>query len=330
MAGQRTKLILGDVKADVSLVKTSGESAGPRWQSVEIDTATGRPVVESTAEAMPDQVLLGGSSDDVDHGEAAHEAYVQTVGSGSPIVTTGEARDRTAIEHPLTRSGITPIIPQTVEQSLARDAMAGHAPPPVRYARGIYAESGEFVDLTQLLEDIDEHVKLEGLTVAKSIDSTAIPRGRVRGSFWVEPAGDKAGVALSTRVRDLLWTVLAEDRRALVVRWTKRTNQALGIIRASKANDALELLEIEWGPNMRKPSKRAQVTPGFEASEAELEAARDFLKRTAAPASELDTLADERRVLQVQALELAKTGEVLELPERHSDDEALAAALGAS
>jgi hypothetical protein len=341
MAGQLTQLVLGDVRAKVSLVKTSAESAGPRWETVRLDVATGRPVIESTA-TLDDLVTDGPIADLTaglnaaerdDVGEVRHvtgtvQMRVMTDNAGADhLMAEPAARPPAELGRDLTAPA--PIIPQNTQQAAERDAAAGHVPA-VRQARGVYTNAGEFIDLTQLLADIDEHVKLDGLTVAKSIDSTVIPRDRVRGSFYIEPAGKKAEAALSTRVRDLLWTVLSEDRRALVVRWTKRTNQALGIVVASRSHGALELLEVEWGPNMRRPSARARVTPGFKATENELAAARDFLKRTAAPTAAIDEIADERRVLQAQAVELAKTkGELLTLPERHSDDEALAAALTA-
>lgn len=328
--GQKTFLVLGDVKAPVTLEKTSGESAGPRWESVEIDEATGKPVVHGTAVDITDEQVLIGPSDEEPVTDAQVASFASSLAAAGIDVVTDERIPQGAVAVVDRRSQVTPVIPQTVKQALERDAAAGHIPAPIRRARGVYTDKGDFIDLTQLLADIDEHVKLEGLTVAKSIESSAIPRDRVRGSFYIEAGGkDKAGKALAVRVRDLLFTVLAGERRALVVRWTKRTNQALGIIVASKAHDALVLLEVEWGPNMRKPSRAAQVTPGFAPSDAELEAARDFLKRTAAPASAIATIGDERRELQTRAVELAKAkGELLALPKRHSDDEALAAALG--
>lgn len=318
MAGQKTKLILGDVKVPVALVKTSSESGGPRVEVARLDTATGRPVIPGTVEEGEREQVgeFGGvpliSDPSVPRGEVRVE---QPVREGDGVQLTR-------------RGGVAPIIPQNVEQALVRDQAAGHVPP-VKVARGVYRESGEFVDLTDLLADIDEHVKLDGLTIAKAIPANVIPRDRVRGSFYIEPAtDDTTTVGMATRVRDLLWTVLADEGRALAVRWTKRTNQALGIVVASKSHGALMLLEVEWGPNMRGPSKKARVTGGFEATDAELAAARDFIRRHEAPASAIDEIGDERRDLQARAIEKAKEdGSLIEIPKRHSDDEALAKAL---
>lgn len=314
MAGQRTKLILGDVKVPVVLAKTSAESAGPRIEAVRVDTATGRPVIPGTVEDESGPVLMQGPT------QIEREN------------TTGEAQFKPVAETPSLpspRRGVVPIIPQNPGQALMRDEAAGHVPP-VKMARGVTRENGEFVDLTDLLADIDNHVKLDGLTVARAIPANVIPHERVRGSFYIEPAkDDDTSLAMATRVRDLLFTALAAEGRALAVRWTKRTNQALGIIVASKQHDALMLLEVEWGPNMRPPSAKARITKGFSPTTAEIDAARDFIDRHAAPASAIDKLGDERRELQARAIERAREdGGLIELPARHSESEALAAALG--
>jgi hypothetical protein len=90
------------------------------------------------------------------------------------------------------------------------------------------------------------------------------------------------------KVLALLWDSLRRTSSAGVVRWTKRTNQSLGIIVASgrlrDGTAALCLLECEWSQNLRAPGPKSTqpVRLALRAVGAEVEAASSLARRVAA------------------------------------------------
>jgi non-homologous end joining protein Ku len=141
------------------------------------------------------------------------------------------------------------------------------------------------------------------MIVAAAIPAGSVPRERVRDASYLSPIDP-----LGSKVCTLLYDVLRAENRALAVRWTKRTNQALGIIVASSRHKALMLLELEWSANMTAPSKRVQQATQAQVSEGELDAATKFVQALSRPASALDELEDERAVLNARLLEAAREG----------------------
>jgi hypothetical protein len=341
--GQRTQIILGSLKADISLVNASGDPSAVRFETARIDrdgnvvtdveaTETDGPLLLGQTPAEPDLVEPAEALDPLGAGETGDTAPSiappgmtrdQAEAAGVTAGSTAEPGIDPASLIP-DRQGMAPVIPQTPEQALARDAHHGLTEPATKIVKGVTGPNG-FVDLSERLTEIDTHVKLDGMEIVAAVPSNYVPRERVRNASFVVPQDPT-----SQKIVGLLYDSLLDASRVIAVRWTKRTNQALGVLVASKARGCLMLYEVEWGANERKAPAAAKVG-GIAAklSDGERQAAIDYVERISRPASALDEVADERRELQRALLDATKDGEDFVLPEREREDGDLAAAIAA-
>lgn len=295
--GHRTTLSFGGVKAEVSLLKTSGsprearydvrrgDAPGPRQQAREARERQELAEAEQTKAAPPPDDTDPLSGDDMAAALAdVKEAVSASEGSGLPRTALDDVRG--AIQG------------------------SGELTPPEPVYHGVWREVGdedeEWVDLTERLEAIDASTKLQAMEVVATIPSPAVPRERVRDAHWVALADPEGG-----RVLALLWHGLHAAGRVAVLRWTKRSNQALGILVARTLPDAqraLLVLELEWAQNMRAPSPRVTGPILAEVSEGEANAAEGLVLALAARPTELDRLRDERTSQRADLLEAARAG----------------------
>jgi non-homologous end joining protein Ku len=287
MAAPRTRIALGAVSVEVSLVKTSSEPKEAKWET-------------------------------------------QTVNAdGSPIASLADAINATASASPDLAAAFSspfPVDPDRVDQGIDYDDPLGERPgdplpaPPepepiaaTKILRGVTVDDGTFVDLTERLAEIDEQVKIDGMEIVAAIGANTVDRTRVRGSSYVVPFDEQ-----SKRACTMLFEALAESGRALVVRWTKRTNQALGIIVGSKSAGTLVLLDVEFGANMKPPPAKAIVQTSIEALvDAERAAAASFVAAIEGRRSDLDGVVDERRRLHAELLTAAREGTLDAYDEAH-------------
>lgn len=287
-SGQRLALrIPGGVSADVSLVKASRALVDARPDSWE---------------ALPP---------DVEPAPAGVDAAGDPFGGGEPEALA----DRIAAQ----AVGATP----PVEGS----AVLGGLQEPSRYAviaetgesvklerrQGVIRESGERVDLTAELAAIDDRTRVDGLEVLFTVDAQSVPRFRVRDAHYVVPAGRGAGATLAHVAH-----ALRAGQLASVVRWTKRTNQALGVVvpfgRAGRV--VLALLEVEWAACVRDAPDGA-VLPLDQVGEAGAARAGELFGALRRPAAALDDVVDERVAQRQVLLASARAGKaVLVEPER--------------
>lgn len=216
-----------------------------------------------------------------------------------------------------------------------------YVPPVTRVEQGVHTPDGQWVDLTDLLGEVDARTKVDGLEVVATISNHAIPRERVIGAKYVA-GGDPA----TYPVLALLWRALRHTDRAAAVRFTKRTAHALGLIVARGELDSprperrahLVLLELEWAQNLRRPAPRVWGPITAEVSDAEVDAATDLALSFAAGPSVVNDLRDERLAKRRELLELARAGRLAEyvppaepMPDDLAADLAdLAAAFGVS
>jgi hypothetical protein len=189
---------------------------------------------------------------------------------------------------------------------------ATYVPPETRVEQGVHLETGEWVDLTDRLDEVDDRTRVDGLEVVRTIPASSYASERVRDAHYlagVEPE--------SYKVLALLWRALREERMAAEVRWTKRTAQANGIVVArgelgNRANPAhLLLLELEWAANVRKPAPRVFGPVRADVAADEVAAAVELVRSFAAPAPRAE-LRDERLAKRAELLTLAKAGKLAE------------------
>lgn len=328
--GQRLTLRVGRVEAEVSLLKTSAKPREAQHETRRVPVPV--PEAESPAgDSWPDE-LAAEVADSAPPAEtyAGRVATDPLVPEGVVAVVGGERLDPFGAE-PDPEPEAPREDPFPLPGGIAGGVMDGTydaGGPPAEVVQsairhGVTNEAGEFVDLTEELAAIDERCILDGMEVAATVRQNAIPAHRVRDAHFVAPAGEGAPKVLA-----LLWAGLRERRAAAMVRWTKRTNQALGalVARGTAEDPYLVLLELEWTRNLRPLPARARLGVGMAAtSDQERRAAARLVAAYAEKPAILETLRDERAAQRAELLEAARAGEAwtapaLAAPPREADD----------
>lgn len=286
MAGQRTTIALGGITIEVSLAKTSSEPSAAKWESRTVDLE-GRPIDSSLSLA-----------DRINASAGESPALAEATAGPEPASPLGERAEQAEA---LIAGGT----------GLVSGHPAAPAPAATKTQRGITTDEGDFVDLTDRLAEIDERCKLEAMEIVAAVAANAVPRERVRGSAYVAPVDE-----VSRRACAMLFDALAGSGRALAVRWTKRTNQALGIIVGSRAHGCLLLLEVEFAANMKAPPKGSLVE-AIALSDTEKLAALKFVQAMEGRRADLDGVVDERRSQHAELLAHAKAGTLDAYDEAH-------------
>ena len=289
--GQRTELIIGGVKAEVALVKSSAKPREARhdvkWPDDPLAEKHERERVDLAAVHEAEQAALG-------EREAHHAGDV-------PAPQPADA-------DPF--AGSAPTLDEPEPASVFEEDDE-----PAKPMQGVRLDDGSFVDLTEELAEIDRRTKLEGMEVIATIPQQSVPRERVRDAHWVASMDPRSAEALG-----YLGAALRSSGKAAVVRWTKRTNQALGILVMRKHGRkwALSLLELEWAQNMREPSERVTGPHEFQLRDEGVAAAERLVEAFSEAPEKLDRLEDERLAKRAELLLAAraegKKPEGFELP----------------
>lgn len=302
--GQRNTLTIGPVSAEIALLKTSAKPREAQHETRRVDApeaAAGPVLAADEPPAVPAAVSLEVGGERVDPLAPEPEAPAPT-GGFAPL----------ADEEPV-REQVDPIIDDL---------------PAIE--RGVHGPGDVWVNLTDELAAIDERTKLTSMEIEVCVARNAVPSERVRDAHFVAPAGEGAPKVLA-----LLWMALRRTNRAALVRWTKKTNQALGalVARGSQHDPHLVLLELEWQANMRDVPLRAHLLPAMAAvREPEVAAAKDLIVAWQESPSAFERLRDERSGQRADLLDAAREGRplpVVEAMPAHDDEAAtsLAAAL---
>lgn len=299
MAGQRTKINLGAISVEVSLEKTSSEPKGAKWETKTVDAPDlAAAMMAPAADAVPDAPPV-----EWPEGKVLREQTEPV--ADDPFGAEPEHRQA------------DPSI-EDLGRAIGATEPAPEPPPKPTVLRGVTLEDGEFVDLTDRLAAIDEDVArgLDGMEIVAAIGANTVSRMRTRGSSFVVPVD-----TTSRRACAMLYAVLGESGRGLAVRWTKRTNQALGVIVASKPDEALVLLEVEFASNMKAaPAKARLASVADELTAGEREAALRFVQAIEGRKADLDSVADERRERHAALLEAAREGNLEQYDREHVVD----------
>lgn len=301
--GARTTLVFGGVAVEVALTKTSAKPSDAKYE-------TRRMIGELPADDARQAALR----EFAERNEIKLAAERRFPSADATIITPAE--DHALVVDFKTDEDRDEPIPADVRERQERtyrqaldipDPFAGLEPE--RIEHGVTLDDGTFVDLSEQLAQIDERTRIEGMEVLATISSASVPRVRVRDSHWIGLAPGAEGGA---KVLALLWRALREANMLAVVRWTKRTNQALGVIlpvgSLNENTAALGLLEIEWSANMRQPAPRATMPIRASVSVREAAAALALVEALHASPGVLDTLVDERLTKRAELLTAAREG----------------------
>lgn len=192
--------------------------------------------------------------------------------------------------------------------------------------RGVRREDGRFIDCTAQLAEIDERTKLDAADVVAFVDATAIPRSRVKASYYVGTDDPKAPHALR-----IVYDGLRRTRRAAIVKLTKRSRQTLGAI--VPLRDTLVLLELVFAEDFRPaPPDRARRHMQAEVRPEEVSMFCELVDAMSRPPRVMDELRDDAIALREVLLVRAIAGEVPEtlVPPRPQEEQDVLAQLEAS
>lgn len=173
--------------------------------------------------------------------------------------------------------------------------------------RGILASDGSFVDLTAGLAEIDEATKLDEMGVVAFMDIGQVPRELVRGSSYLCADSPDA-----TRALGILHAGMRETRRAAVVKWTKRSKQALGVIVADGRTGALVALEMAWPNHVRaaESDQRILAHAGYQQRPEMVATCVDLIgAMSVTREGSFERQRDDRELLRAELLERVAAGE---------------------
>lgn len=237
--------------------------------------------------------------------EARYETWREDEGGDQPEQPQPPELPSEAFK-PLDVRAPTPLEDAPRPTPAAEGATAALAAEVRREVRQGVTLNGERVDLTEQLARIDEATRLEAMEPAAAVPLNSLPRERIVGSHWLAPSGPGSGKAIK-----LLATQLRAAGRGLAVTWTKKSNQALGVLVPHRRGRAtvLLLLELAWADHWREPEDRVLAVQHAETTPGEHAAAERFVEAYAAPASALDGLVDTRLRARGALLEAARAGD---------------------
>lgn len=173
-------------------------------------------------------------------------------------------------------------------------------------------DGGErFVDLSEQLDAIREETQLDQMEVIAFIRRDQIQRFRIQGSYYLGADGPGASKVLA-----LLDQAIHRLNRVPVVKWTKTSRQALGVITPGKRG-TLDVIELAWAAQVRKPEEKQLTHRAVEVTEDEVAAACALAAALADESAVLNEQEDDRVRLERELRALVAEGklEQFETPE---------------
>lgn len=269
-AAAKTVLAWGSVYAPVALYKTTGKQEDlPEWDSA--GPSGGVLRVRERAAAVPLREPEGDNPFALEVASLTEE----------PAAPEPEGQFRRVL----------------VEEGTDREVV------PEEVRRGLRRPDGRFVDLTDALRVIDERTRLEVMRVHCFIRVEQVQRERVLGSYYLAPSGGPEARALR-----LLYDAMRETRRVAVVKWTKSSRQALGVIAPHPATGTLVVLQMAWADQLREAPAAARAIQDVEVTERERIAAVALIGALEDTREALDELEDDAVVFRRELLSAAASG----------------------
>jgi hypothetical protein len=297
MANQRTTLKVGRASADVSLMKASGKlvEAQHEVRRVVVNEPAEAPAVEQQPELNLDLFAP------FDEGPII-EPVRAPAPAAAPAPAQADVDPFAQEEQPppveLATAPATTVVEERIEWGVW------------------HAES--WVDLTEQLKAIDINTKIDGMNIEATVSLAHVPRELVRDAHYVLPRDQS-----SHKFVCMVYVGLKRTGKAAVVRWTKRTNQALGVVvaRGNENNAHLVVLELAWQETLRALPPAGLLDLDV-LSEGQMAAAGRAMERLVRPASYIEGLHDTRNEQRAKLLERARAGKPIQAVEaRTTDDE---------
>jgi hypothetical protein len=193
------------------------------------------------------------------------------------------------------------------------------APSGGRVRHGVTGPDDQWVDLTERLAAIDRECLVDGMEVLFTMALRGVPRLLVKDVHHLVPVGPAAHDVLRR-----VWVGLngaADEDLVAVVRWTKRTNQTLGVVQPSMAvvggssAPVLRVLEMHWPETLTEAPPAAALDVDA-VPEGGVASAMELVRALRGRPSEVWRLRDERMARRAELLEAAREGHEWSAPEQ--------------
>lgn len=170
--------------------------------------------------------------------------------------------------------------------------------------RGLILADGSFLDLTEQIARIETHTQLNEMNVIAFIRREQVPREMIQGSYWIGVNGPGGG-----RTLKLIHAATKKVGRVAVVRWTKRTRQAYGILLPHRSG-ALIAVELAWADTWREPDERIMLPyVAAEVTDEEVATAARLIDAMGDSRAILEEMEDDAVVLRRELVRAARAGE---------------------
>lgn len=236
--------------------------------------------------------------------EAAFDTEkVEEPSTDIPVTAEGIEDAPSSVGEPLSRGDA---ISQSAElaKSLGLSVTSGASPAreepvtPPKPRKGLYRADGTFLDLTDRLEAITEATKLDQMKIIRFVPSASVPRILIREAYYLGMDGKPSAKALRA-----LEVGMARFNVVALVKWTKTSRQALGVLSATKKG--LVALQLAWPEELLNPSPRVLQHRQALLTEAEEQLSRNLVHAmTGSPSivmEQADDAVTQRKALRAAA-----------------------------
>lgn len=288
-ASSTTTLKFGLVEAEVGLYKTTGdpkgvakfETASPEGGILRTEKRAVETAPADTPQGVSPLAVAVEPKTDEDRAE--------------PIPSDVAERQTKAYEELTTAPG--------EYRNVLIEEGTGEVVEPEEVRKGLRDADGNFTDLTDYLASIEQRTQLEQMEVVKFIDVGQVPRDRVMASYYIGSADVGA-----PRVLRLLSEAMQRKRRVALVKWTKSTRQAFGVVVRDGRRNVLTLLQLAWAENVREPNAKCNALQQAEVSEQEVDAACSLIEAMQDTWEAADELRDNAIVMREELIEAVEDG----------------------
>lgn len=173
--------------------------------------------------------------------------------------------------------------------------------------KGVYVRDRFRVVPPSELEYAKVATALDAIELLEFIDYRRVPTARLSGFFFVQP---DPGFAKPLRV---VIDAMRAEGKAMLVKWSVRSRQRLGVIRARKDEDSgefvLVLNGVVFANELRKPDAQVLEPSTIEAvDERAVNSAREIIRSLSGTGEALDTAEDDLPKLLTEVVERAHDG----------------------
>lgn len=287
----KTVLKVGPVKAPVGLMKATGTGRSQKWETRDPD----EDLVNTREEAVEAARLAGVAitpKEEVPEEETPAPAAEEPQGD------------------PLGDDGKVPPPPRSEEDIEAEAKTVEALKAAMKPRKGVLKGDGKFIDLTDEIEAIGERSKTEFMEVVSFIDRGHVPNERIIASYYLAGrSADEEGLIAASPVLKMLHTAMRKANRYMLVRFSKKKGQTLGIVKPQR-DGSLLVVELVFAEQWREPGPKALVHNHVEVAEARIEQAAELIDAMAGRRDSIDGIADLRSQMERELADKAKAGEM--------------------